>query len=116
MNHELTTGYSANFWYSNALTVITGGEVESRWVRLEDYGVHNPHYQSDNSWYTDPHEGKQTFVIVLEDQYDKHPELREGAVEILRASQYSKFADKAAGFYIYVYDENPLLRFDAPTE
>ncbi len=113
LNHGLTTGYSANFWYSNALTVITGGQVESRWVRLEDYGVHNPHYQSANRWYTDPREREQTFVIVLEDQYDKHPELREGAVEILRASQYSKFADKDAGFYIYVYDENPIPRFDA---
>ncbi len=113
LNHGLTTGYSTNFWYSNALTVITGGQVESRWVRLDDnYGIHNPHFQSMNSWYTDPHEGKQTFVIVLEDQYDKHPELHEGAVEIMRASQYSKFADKDAGFYIIVYDENPLPHFD----
>ena len=114
--HGLTTGYSENFWYSNALTVITGGQVKSRWVTMDENGVHNPHYQSANAWYTDPHEGEQTFVIVLEGQYDQHPELQEGAVKILRATQYSKYADTAAGFYIYVYDENPLPRFDAPTE
>ena len=116
LNHGLTTGYNTNFWYANALTVITGGQVESRWVRLGDYGVHNPHFQSANSWYSDPHEGKQTFVIILEDQYDKHPELCEGVVEILRASQYSKFTDKDAGYFILIYDGNPLPRFDAQTE
>ena len=109
MDHGLTYGYCTNFGYANSITVLTDDNIKSRWISLHDGSMSNPRGTGFKSWFDGAHQGR-TFIVCSETEYYGQPELEEGLTEILRASQYSPSFGNYAGYFILVYDEDPLPR------
>ncbi len=109
MDHGLTYGYCTNFGYANSITVLTDENIKSRWIFLQDGAMVNPRGIGSKSWYDGSHQGR-TFIVCSEAEYYGQPELKEGLAEVLRASQYSPSFGDYAGYFILVYDEDPLPR------
>ena len=62
----LTYGY-ADFWLSQAITVVSGSEVVVRGVEITyENGILPYHYQSSSNWYEDQ-EGIDTYFLLLTD-------------------------------------------------
>ena len=112
MDHGLTYGYCTNFGYANSITVLTDEHIKSRWIFIQGGTLLNPRGIGSKSWYDGSHQGR-TFIVCSEAEYYGQPELTEGLAELLRASQYSPSFGDYAGYFILVYDEDPLLRLTA---
>ena len=112
MDHGLTYGYCTNFGYANSITVLTDEKIKSRWIFLQGSTLANPRGTGFKSWYDGSHQGR-TFIVCSEAEYYGQPELEKGLVEVLRASQYSPSFGGYAGYFILVYDEDPLPRLMA---
>ena len=109
MDHGLAYGYCTNFGYANSITVLTDENIKSRWIFLQGGTLVNPRGIGSKSWYDGSHQGR-TFIVCSEAEYYGQPELEEGLTEVLRASQYSPSFGDYAGYFILVYDEDPLPR------
>ncbi len=110
MDHGLTHGYCTNFGYANSITVLTDEHIKSRWIFIQGGNLINPRGVGSKSWYDGSHQEGRTFIVCAETEYYGQPELEEGLVEVLRASQYSPSFGDYAGYFILVYDEDPLTR------
>ena len=106
-DHSLTYGYNLDYWFTNSITVLTDERIRVREVILHDDDYLTPSYhQSNIHWYEDQPDVDRYFLICQEDEFWRHPEFAEGAVETYRATQERTFYPGTAGFFIFVYENN----------
>ena len=108
LEHGLTHGYSADFWYGHSLTVVSNEEVISREINLTDDGFKMPEHMTKSTWYTGFPDDGETFLICKEYIVDGNPWLEEDAVEKLYAWQYTPNVHRTEGYYILVYDHDVI--------
>ncbi len=106
-DHSLSYGYNLDYWFTNSITVLTDERIRVREVilRNDDYLIPSYH-QSNIHWYEDQPDVDRYFLICQEDEFWRHPEFAEGAVETYRATQNRTFYEGPAGFFIFVYENN----------
>ena len=106
-DHSLNYGYNLDYWFTNSITVLTDERIRVREVilRNDDYLIPSFH-QSNIHWYEDQPDVDRYFLICQEDEFWRHPEFAEGAVETYRATQNRTFYEGPAGFFIFVYENN----------
>ena len=102
--NDLTYGY-ADYWESQAISVIAGPDIKVRGIRLDDEGNVIPYYyQTDRKWYEDQ-EGIDKYFILL-DSSDHYA--------YIRSDHYIENMDniieetEVEDFYIIVFNVNPL--------
>lgn len=102
--NSLTYGY-ADYWESQAISVISGPDIKVRGIRLDEEGNVKPYYyQTDSSWYEDQ-EGVDKYFILLDSgdhfsyiRSDHYIENMDSIVEETEIDDY----------YLIVFDINPL--------
>ena len=106
-DHSLSYGYNLDYWFTNSITVLTDERIRVREVILrgDDYLIPSYH-QSNIHWYEDQPDVDRYFLICQEDEFWRHPEFADGAVETYRATQDRTFYEGTAGFFIFVYENN----------
>ena len=107
-DHGLTHGYSTDFQYGNSITVLSNGEIASRYIALADEGFEIPPKLTKGEWYEGASSEERTFLICWEQQFFENPWLADGVVEILRATQYSPIYRSTGGYCILVYDRDVI--------
>ncbi len=106
-DHSLNYGYNLDYWFGNSITVLTDERIKVREVILRNDSYLIPSYhQSNIHWYEDQPDTDRYFLICQEDEFWRHPEFAEGAVETYRATQERTFYEGTAGFFIFVYENN----------
>ena len=110
-DHGLTYGYCSDFQFSNSLTVLTDGEIKVRYLLNDGTTLVNPKLSSMDAWYEDQPGVDRYFLVVLELFADEMPFLADNAVETYRVTQYCPEIDGEKGFFLYVYDHNPVADF-----
>ncbi|MBQ6519634.1 MAG: hypothetical protein IJI14_13005 [Anaerolineaceae bacterium] len=106
-DHSLTYGYNLDYWFANSITVLTDERIRVREVILRNDDYLTPSYhQSNIHWYEDQPDVDRYFLICQEDEFWRHPEFAEGAIETYRATQERTFYPGTAGFFIFVYENN----------
>lgn len=116
-DHSLSYGYNLDYWFTNSITVLTDERIRVREVilRNDDYLIPSYH-QSNIHWYEDQPEVDRYFLICQEDEFWRHPEFAEGAIETYRATQNRTFYEGPAGFFIFVYENNIFSDVSAESE
>ncbi len=102
--NSLTYGY-ADYWESQAISVISGPDVKVRGIRLDEDGNVMPYYyQTDSAWYEDQ-AGVDKYFILLDSgdhfayiRSDHYLEHMDNIVEETEVDDY----------YLIVFDVNPL--------
>ena len=110
-DHGLTYGYSSDFQFANALSVLTDGEVKVRYLLNDGTTLVNPKLSSMDAWYEDQPGVERYFLVVTELFAQDMPLLADNAVETYRVTQYCPEIAGEKGFFLYVYDHNPLPDF-----
>lgn len=110
-DHGLTYGYSSDFQFANALTVLTGGEVKSRYLFNTGTTLVNPKLSSMDEWYEDQPDADRYFLAATESLAEYLPFLADNAVETYRVTQYCPEIGHEKGFFLFVYDHNPVPDF-----
>ena len=104
----LTHGYSANYWYTNSITVLSESRINTLGVTVSNGELKKGNYQNKGSWYQEAPIEEKTFLICLERELFQNPWLENDAVEVLRATQYTPYYDMTEGFFILVYDHDVI--------
>ncbi|OHE40853.1 MAG: hypothetical protein A2Y16_02875 [Tenericutes bacterium GWF2_57_13] len=98
----LTYGY-ADFWISQAVTVISGGDVKVRSINVNiEEGVIPYYYQSAFSWFEDQEGVEEYFLILNSSDYNKlhvsdmYAEIQPNWVETISFE----------GYYIIIFNQN----------
>ena len=110
-DHGLTYGYCSDFQFANSLTVLTDGEIKVRYLLNDGTTLVNPKLSSMDAWYEDQPGVDRYFLVVLELFADEMPFLADNAVETYRVTQYCPEIDGEKGYFMYVYDHNPVPDF-----
>lgn len=110
-DHGLTYGYCSDFQFANALTVLTDGEVKVRYLLNDGKTLVNPKLSSMDEWYEDQPGVDRYFLAATESVVTYMPFLAENAVETYRVTQYSPEIGREKGFFLYVYERNPIPDF-----
>ena len=107
-DHGLTHGYSTDFQYTNSITVLSNGEIASRFIVFADDGFEIPPKLVKSEWYGSTASEEKTFLICWEQQFFENPWLADDAVEVLRATQYTPIYRNTSGYCILVYDRDVI--------
>ncbi len=105
--HGLTHGYSTNYWYTNSITVLSDSRINTLGITLTEDGFKIPEHQTKSAWYKSTPSEEKTFLVCWESELlQQSPWLKDDAVEILRATQYTPFFGGTDGWFILVYDHD----------
>lgn len=105
-DHSLTYGYNLDYWFGNSITVLTDERIRVREVILKNSKLSPSFHQSNIHWYQDQPGVDRYFLVCQEDEYWRHPEFADNAIEIYRATQERTFVPGKVGFFIFVYENN----------
>ena len=91
--------------------MLTDGEFKVRYLLNDGTTLVNPKLSSMDAWYEDQPGVDRYFLVVLELFADEMPFLADNAVETYRITQYCPEIDGEKGYFLYVYDHNPIPDF-----
>ena len=106
--HGLMHGYSANYWYTNSVTVLSESKINVLGVFVWDDGFAIANHQNRTAWYEEVPTDEKTFLICKEYVVDEKPWLEEGVVEKYYAWQFTPAFQSTEGYYILVYDHDVI--------
>jgi len=102
--NDLTYGY-ADYWESQAISVIAGPDIKVRGIRLDDEDNVIPYYyQTDYSWYEDQPGIDKYFILLDSNDHFAY----------IRSNHYIENMDNIVeeteidDYYLIVFDVNPL--------
>ena len=110
-NHNLTYGYTTNFWYGSAITVLSDEQVKSRTVNIRNGELVPYSYNHNKHWFEDQPGQDKYFLAIPENELDENPQFNKGVIETYRATQKGDEIYSDVGYYILVYDHNILNGF-----
>ena len=96
-------GYCSNFWFSNAITVLTNGRIKMREIiPLKSGGWQRRQYQSADHWYAPDSKRKKTVFVCYKQQEKLAPK---GKILARRSCrQWDSRNNVMIDFRIFVYD------------
>lgn len=97
----LDYGY-ATFWRSNAISVLSNGEVTVRYVLIDEEGYRGSDYQSAPSWFEPNPNITKSFLLATDDEYDLF--IESDQLADLKDNILEEFS--VGRFEVFVFDRN----------
>ncbi len=105
-SHDLTYGYSTDFWFTNSITAITDNDIQISKVKLESGELYKNLLQTSVRWFDDRPGQSEYFLIISKEEAAANPHIIADATALYESTQYDTRQRVWKEFVIAVFDHN----------